>query len=60
MTELPKLKPKEVPPPGFVGYDSDGHFIHFCHCGEFGAFGVGYFPRKGQYGVWYCKEHKPR
>ena len=57
---LPKLKAGEEAPPGFVGYDYEGRFIHFCQCGKWGAFSNGYFPRKGQYGVWYCKEHKPR
>lgn len=60
MSELPKLKPKEEPPPGFIGYDSDGYFIHMCQCGEWGAFSKGYLPREGKYGVWYCREHKPR
>jgi hypothetical protein len=45
--------------PGFVGYDDDGNFVHYCHCGKWGAFGVGYFPRKGELGKWYCLEHRP-
>ena len=57
---LPRLEKGEKPPPGFVGFDSFGNFVHMCHCGRFGAYGVGYFPRKGQAGVWYCREHKPR
>lgn len=57
---LPKLKAGEDAPPSFVGYDHEGRFIHFCHCGKWGAYSVGYFPAKGRYGVWYCKEHRPR
>jgi hypothetical protein len=45
---------------GFVGHDSEGRFVHYCHCGKFGPFGVGYFPSKGQLGTWYCKEHRPK
>jgi hypothetical protein len=47
-------------PNGFVGYDKDGHFVHYCHCGKFGPFGFGCFPREGKLGTWYCMEHKPR
>lgn len=32
-------------------------FVHYCHCGKWGAFGHGVF--KGQQGVWYCGEHDP-
>jgi len=56
--DLPRLKKGETPPPGFIGYDYEGHFMHYCHCGEWAAFGSGYFPRKGQFGVWTCREHK--
>jgi hypothetical protein len=45
---------------GFVGY-VDGRFVHFCpECGEWGAHGIGVFLRRGQLGVWYCAEHKPK
>ena len=57
--ELPTLRKGEAPPPGFVGYSHDGHFIHYCHCGKEGPFGFGYFPKKGQFGNWFCREHKP-
>ena len=29
-------------------------------CGEWGSHGVGVFLRRGQLGVWYCAEHKPK
>jgi DNA N-6-adenine-methyltransferase (Dam) len=35
---------------GFVGYDKDGRFVHYCHCGEWGAFGYGVFLSRGQLG----------
>lgn len=44
---------------GFVGYDKDGHFVHYCHCGKWGDFGYGVRLLKGELGVWYCKEHAP-
>ena len=44
---------------GFVGY-VDGRFVHYCQCGEWGSHGVGVFLRRGQLGVWYCAEHKPK
>ena len=59
MNDEPKLEKGETPPPNFVGYDHEGHFIHHCHCGAFGPYGFGYFPREGKMGTWYCKEHKP-
>lgn len=45
--------------PGFVGYDKDGHFVHYCHCGKWGSHGVGVRLLKDQLGTWYCAEHKP-
>jgi hypothetical protein len=44
---------------GFVGY-VDGRFVHYCQCGEWGAHGIGVFLRRGQLGVWFCAEHKPK
>ena len=32
---------------------------HLCHCGKWGAFGHGYFPRQGLMGTWFCGEHNP-
>jgi hypothetical protein len=49
-----------MPPPAFVGYDHEGHFVHYCWCGRFGPFGFGYFPNKGEMGRWFCREHKPK
>lgn len=45
---------------GFVGYDSDGHFIHFCACGNDAGFGVGVFLRQDKLGTWYCRDCKPK
>jgi hypothetical protein len=47
-------------PNGFVGYDEERHFIHYCHCGEWGSFGVGVSTREGKLGRWYCMEHRPQ
>jgi hypothetical protein len=45
---------------GLVGYDKEGHFLHYCSiCGEWGAFGVGVFLRRGQLGKWFCGNHRP-
>lgn len=44
---------------GLVGYDADGHFVHYCHCGRFGAFGYGVDLHAGKLGVWFCGEHNP-
>jgi hypothetical protein len=50
------VKPNEHP--GFVGHDADGHFVHNCHCGKWGAFGRGVSLREGKLGTWTCAEHK--
>jgi hypothetical protein len=34
-------------------------FLHYCHCGKWGAFGYNVRLLKGQEGSWYCREHKP-
>lgn len=34
-------------------------FEHYCHCGKWGSFGYGFFPRDGKRGTWYCREHVP-
>jgi len=44
---------------GFVGYDRNGMFIHYCHCGKDAGHGYGVSLRKGQLGTWYCNDHKP-
>ena len=44
---------------GLVGYDKDGRFVHYCHCGEWGAFGYGVFLSRGQLGKWFCGNHRP-
>ena len=42
-------------------YDADGHLIHdnCAICGKDAPFGVGVFLRKGQLGMWFCREHRP-
>jgi hypothetical protein len=44
---------------GFVGYDKDGHFVHYCACGLEASFGYGVSLRAGKLGTWYCREHRP-
>jgi hypothetical protein len=57
----PVLAPGQIPGPGYVGYDREGKFVHYCPvCGVFGAHGVGYFPREGKLGQWFCRDHKPK
>jgi hypothetical protein len=53
------LSPPEQHAPGFVGYDKDGHFVHYCACGRWGDFGYGVRLLHGQLGTWYCREHRP-
>jgi hypothetical protein len=53
------LEPIDMMLAGFVGQDAEGRFVHYCHCGKFGPFGFGYFPKKGETGEWFCREHKP-
>jgi len=51
-------KAEQAPPrKGFVGYDEAGHFVHYCHCGKWGAFGRNVFLRQGLLGTWFCREH---
>jgi hypothetical protein len=45
--------------PGFVGWDKDGRFIHYCHCGEWAPYGYNVSVRHGRLGQWYCREHRP-
>lgn len=54
------LHPIQTMLAGFVGYDVEGHFLHYCHCGKEGGFGFGSFPNKGELGTYYCAEHKPK
>jgi hypothetical protein len=48
------------PGPGFVGYDGEGRFVHYCACGEGGSFGYNVSLRTGRLGTWYCREHRPQ
>jgi len=43
----------EKPQPDFQPFE------HYCHCGKWGAFGVGVARLKGREGKWYCLEHLP-
>jgi hypothetical protein len=47
--------------PGFAGYDKDGHFVHYCACGAWGAYGWGHSCHGSvdRNGTWYCREHRP-
>ena len=33
-------------------------FMHYCHCGKWGAFGYGVDLMHGKVGRWYCREHR--
>jgi len=33
-------------------------FVHYCHCGRWGAFGYGVDLLHGKEGTWYCAEHR--
>jgi hypothetical protein len=33
-------------------------FVHYCHCGCWGAFGYGVDLRNGKEGIWYCAKHR--
>lgn len=43
---------------GFVGYDKAGHFVHYCHCGDWAAYGVSVHLISGRLGHWRCHEHR--
>jgi hypothetical protein len=45
---------------GFVGYDSEDRFVHYCRCGKDAGLGHGVRLAKGELGVWYCAEHNPQ
>jgi hypothetical protein len=51
----PAFKPEQRA--GFVGYDSERRFQHYCACGAWGAYGYG--AKDGKLGEWYCAEHRP-
>lgn len=53
-----KLEPEAILG-GFVGYDKDGHFVHYCHCGLWAAYGYAVNTRTGNLGHWFCREHRP-
>jgi hypothetical protein len=44
---------------GFVGYDDNGHFVHYCNCGKDASFGFGFSLKHNNLGRWYCQHHKP-
>jgi hypothetical protein len=43
----------------FIGLGRSGNFLHYCHCGEWAAFGHGVNTLAGEQGVWYCAAHNP-
>jgi hypothetical protein len=59
-SELAALPDPTKPVPGFVGYDAEGRFVHYCACGEWGSFGYNVSLRTGRLGTWYCREHRPQ
>lgn len=44
--------------PGFVGYDAADRFVHYCHCGAWGAFGFNVALCNDRLGTWHCREHR--
>jgi hypothetical protein len=53
----PKTAP--IPQPSNAYYDGEGHLLHYCACGQWGAFGYGVDLRKGRLGIWYCGACRP-
>lgn len=39
------------------GFDEEGRFLHYCHCGKWGSRGTGVSLLKGRLGKWYCADH---
>jgi hypothetical protein len=57
------LKPKNTPDPEPVAAIVEAPapaiaFMHYCHCGRWGAFGYGVDLLHGKIGRWYCREHR--
>jgi hypothetical protein len=52
-TPVPELEPAKVEAPAPATA-----FMHYCHCGRWGAFGYGVDLLKGEVGRWYCTEHR--
>ncbi len=46
-------------PNGFVGFDADGRFLHFCACGAEASFGYNVSLQEGKLGQWFCLDHQP-
>ncbi len=44
---------------GFVGYDKEGRFVHYCHCGKWGSISIGASTLHDKLGTWFCQEHHP-
>jgi hypothetical protein len=38
-------------------FDEKGRFLHYCHCGKVGDFGVGVFLSQGKLGQHFCRAH---
>jgi len=53
------LEPIDTLLAGYIGLDAGGRFVHYCRCGQFAPYGFGYFPKEGELGKWFCREHKP-
>jgi hypothetical protein len=49
--EEPELVRVETPAPAIA-------FMHYCHCGRWGAFGYDVDLLRGRLGRWYCAEHR--
>jgi hypothetical protein len=52
-------KAAKVTPTTNAYYDEYDRLLHYCQCGEWGAFGYNVDLRNGKLGNWYCFEHRP-
>jgi hypothetical protein len=57
--EFPDQLPGPVPPqPIAAEAPTSAPFVHYCHCGHWGAFGYGVDLLRGKEGIWYCAQHR--
>jgi hypothetical protein len=47
-----------IPDPVAATPVPDHVFMHYCHCGRWGAFGYGVDLLHGKEGTWYCAKHR--
>lgn len=54
-------EPNHLSRSGFVGHNKHGLWVHYCHCGAWGAHGYGEMGWNMRYEnvKWYCAKHRP-